>query len=379
MTHTQRIRTVLTLLVALTLLAGWPLAAQQESPTGQFEEEIRVSEVLLDVLVTDGDGNVVVGLEPEDFVVTEDGEPMDVTGLTFYSNSRFLEGGTPSGQVAGERADLRVDQVPVDRYFIFFFHDQRLDFAPRIAQTERQLLDAARKAKEWVREEMLPTDWVAVAGYDVKLRLYQDFTRDPQALVAALDDAAVSKGGENWPSRVADTEGPSLAAHLPQGKELRKQTRRIYDGLELLADAAGQVVGRKNLILFSRGFGDVNRFGVYEPDSRYYDDMEQALNDNNVAVYAVDLTPAEVEHTLSNALNQIAAETGGRYYFNFVSFRTPLTRIADENTGYYLLSYRSRHPADASGFQRVRVETRNPDFEVRSARKGYLYGEDAGS
>lgn len=379
MTHTQHIRTVSTLLLALALLAGWPLAAQQESPSGQFEEEIQVSEVLLDVLVTDGDGNVVVGLEPDDFVVTEDGEPMDVTGLTFYSNSRFLEGGVPSDQVAGERADLRVDRVPVDRYFIFFFHDQRLDFAPRIAQTERQLLDAARKAKEWVREEMLPTDWVAVAGYDVKLRLYQDFTRDPQALVAALDDAAVSKGGENWPSRVADTDGPSLAAHLPQGKELRKQTRRIYDGLELLADAAGHVVGRKNLILFSRGFGDVNRFGVYEPDSRYYDDMEQALNDNNVAVYAVDLTPAEVEHTLSNALNQIAAETGGRYYFNFVSFRTPLTRIADENTGYYLLSYRSRHPADASGFQRVRVETRNPDFEVRSARKGYLYGEDAGS
>lgn len=375
MTRTQRNSipyAVLVLVLCFAWAFGVPAAAQQ---TGEFEGEIEVSEVLLDVLVTDGDGNVIVGLEPEDFVVTEDGEPMDVTGLTFYSNSRFVQGGASEAQAE----DLRVDEVPVDRYFIFFLHDQRLDFAPRAAQTERQLLDAARKAKEWVREEMLPTDWVAVAGYDVKLRLYQDFTRDPQALVAALDDAAISKGGENWPSRVRDTDGPSLAAHLPQGKELRKQTKRIYDGLELLADAAGHVVGRKNLILFSRGFGDVNRFGVYQPDARYYDDMEQSLNDHNVAVYSVDLTPAGVEHTLSNALNQLAVETGGRYYFNFVSFRTPLTRIADENTGYYLLSYTSRHPADESGFQKVRVEARNPKFEVRSARKGYLYGSDEDS
>lgn len=379
MTHTDCSRTALAFLLSLAILVGVPVAAQQEQPAGEFEEEIQVTEVLIDVLVTDKDGNVIVGLEPEDFLVTENGEPMELTGLTFYSNSRFIEGGVPSEQVEEEtrdKEDLRIDEVPVDRYFILFFHDQRLDFAPRTVQTERQLLDAARRAKEWVREVVLPTDWVAVVGYDVKLRLYQDFTRDKQALIAALDDAPVSKGGENWPSRIEDSGGPTLAAHLPQGKELRKETKRIYDAMELLAEAAGHTVGRKNLIFFSRGFGDVNRFGVYEPDPRYYDDMEQALNDNNVAVYSVDLTPADVDHALEDALNQIAAETGGRYYFNFVNFRIPLTRIADENTGYYLLSYRSRHPAGESGFQRVEVEVDNPRFRVRSHRKGYLYGEE---
>lgn len=371
MKSTHRMWLAFPLLLAWAVLAGPSAAQQAQQPTGEFEEEIQVSEVLLDVLVTDKDGNVVVGLEPEDFVVTENGEPMELTGLTFYSNSRFLEGGGSADQ------DLQIDEVPVDRYFILFFHDQRLDFAPRAAQTERQLLDAARRSKEWVREVMLPTDWVAVVSYDVKLRLHRDFTRDKQALLAALDDAPVSKGGENWPSRIENTEGPSLAAHLPQGKELRKQTKLIYDAMELLAEAAGHTVGRKNLIFFSRGFGEVNRFGVYQPDPRYYDDMEHALNDNNVAVYSVDLTPADVEHDLEDALSQLAAETGGRYYFNFVNFRTPLTRIADENTGYYLLSYQSRHPADESGFQRVKVKVENPRFEVRSARKGYVYGDEA--
>lgn len=380
MKSTGRIQLVVPLLLAWAVLVAGPLAAQQaQPPAGEFEEEIRVTEVLLDVLVTDKDGNVVVGLEPEDFEVTENGERMELTGLTFYSNSRFLEGGVAPDQVEQDKKkgeDLRISEIPVDRYFILFFHDQRLDFAPRTAQTERQLLDAARRSKEWVREVMLPTDWVAVVGYDVKLRLYQDFTRDQQALLAALDDAPVSKGGENWPSRIENTDGPSLAAHLPQGKELRKKTKLIYDAMELLAEAAGHTVGRKNLIFFSRGFGEVNRFGIYQPDSRYYDDMEHELNDNNVAVYSVDLTPSDVDHDLEDALNQLAAETGGRYYFNFVNFRTPLTRIADENTGYYLLSYRSRHPADESGFQRVKVNVENPRFEVRSARKGYVYGDE---
>ena len=33
----------------------------------------------------------------------------------------------------------------------------------------------------------------------------------------------------------------------------------------------------------------------------------------------------------------------------------------------------SRRPADASGYQRVTVGTRNPEFRIQ-ARQGYLYG-----
>jgi VWFA-related protein len=362
---------VLLVLAAAVLAPAAPLAAQQRAqpPEREFEGEVTVSEVLLDVLVTDKKGQVIIGLGPDDFVVRENGEEVPITGVTFYSNSRFVEPGD-SAQAKG----LEIDRVPVDRYFVLFFHDQRRDFAPRAFQTERQLLDAARKASEWVLNEMLPTDWVAVASYDVKLRLHQDFTHDKQALLSALDDAAVSKGGENWPSRIGEGDGPSLARSLPQGKALSKETRTIYEALTLLAEAAGEVVGRKNLVLFSRGFGDVGPGGIYQPDPRYYGDMEQALNDNNVAVYSVDLTPSEVDHTMAAALNQLAAETGGRYYFNFTTFAIPLRRIADENSGYYLLSYESRRPAGESGFQKVEVKTTNPAFDV-SARKGYAYGE----
>ena len=92
-----------------------------------------------------------------------------------------------------------------------------------------------------------------------------------------------------------------------------------------------------------------------------------------MAVYPLDLTPPAVEHTLSDSLNQLSNDTGGRYFFNVTNFSTPLDQIAKENNGYYLLSYQSEQPAGKSGFQNVTVTTTNPEFRVK-ARKGYEYG-----
>jgi VWFA-related protein len=99
----------------------------------------------------------------------------------------------------------------------------------------------------------------------------------------------------------------------------------------------------------------------------------QALNDNNVAAYTVDLTPLQTQHVMSDSMNQLAEETGGRYFFNFTNFLTPLAQIADENNGYYLLSYQSRHPQGESGYQKVQVRTKNSQFRVKT-REGYIYG-----
>src|SRR6185436_15631229 len=107
-------------------------------------------------------------------------------------------------------------------------------------------------------------DFVAVASYDRKLKLQQDFTRDRGALDKALDRVMQGEEGA-WPSRAASAEGPSLAAQLPQGKALRDATPRFYAGVELLARASAAVPGRKNLVLFSRGYGDISDIARWQP------------------------------------------------------------------------------------------------------------------
>ncbi len=374
------------LVVVVCLLAAAPLAAQQ--PTLQeepFQERIEVTEVLLDVVVTDGDGNVILGLDRDDFVVEDGDQAVDLTDVTFYSNRRFLE----SVNLA-ERLGISPEQVPVDRFFILFFDDPR-QLYPDLTS---QLLDALRWARRWVHQELLPNDWVAVLSYDVKLQVHEDFTTDNEAILQALDDVARGKdASENWPSRSEGSTGPSLRANLPQGRDLARASRKIYGALESVAGAGGTIIGRKNLLLFSVGFGESGEFGVnpaaisnlesgsfgtFQADKRYYPNMMERLNDNNVAVYGVSLLENLADETfsqglLNNGLSVLASDTGGQYYANFVNFQFPLRQVVDDNNGYYLLSYAARVPASEAGYRQVTVRTLNPDFKVRY-RQGYLAG-----
>ena len=363
-----------TLLAAVALFAATAMPALAQPPATEadrpFEEEIEVSEVLLDVLVTDRQGNVIVGLGPEDFVVREDGERVEVEGVTFYSSSVPAES---AAELAAK--GIEVDRVAEDRFFILFFDDVSKYQSSEVNLIQQQMR-AGRDAREWVRSSLAPADWVAVAGFDRKLELHQDFTRDQDEIAAAIDRAVRgAEGAQNWASRRDElpADAPSLADDLPSGTELLEATPRIYEALTLVAQAAGDVRGRKNLVYFGIGFGDVDSFGQYREDRRYYPKMERALNDANVAVYPIDLTPQGVHHPFESALSQIATDTGGRHLPFFTSFTTPLDRVAAESSGYYLLAYRARHPRGESGFQEVEVDTADPQLQVR-ARGGYVFG-----
>ena len=356
-------------LVAAGLMT--PVAfAQDEEPQAEFTGRLEVTEVLLDVVVTDKAGNIIIGLQPEDFII-EDGErEVNANSATFYSNRQIVQTG-----VAARSMGVEPEEVPSDRYFIFFFHDQRAEDSSLFSP----MLDAIRWAKDWVRFEALENDWVAVLSYDFTLKVHQDFTNSRDDLLRALDSASKAKNiGSNWPSRVADEPGPSLRRNLPSGKEFKKKTIRIYSALETVADAAGPIIGRKNLLLFSMGFGKFNEVGTYIPDERYYPGMMETLNDNNMAVYSISWIRNNVEENagqeiLANSLSLVSDDTGGIYYQNFVNFKIPLQKVAEDNNGYYLLSYEAEYVSGDQGYREVAVKTRNPNFIVR-ARKGYKYG-----
>jgi len=361
-----KIPTLLTILLATVVLA-LPAVARADRPQAEFGSQVDVSDVLLDVIVTNRDGQVIVGLGPNDFKVTQKGEPVDLNGVTFYSSSLPKES---TAEMAGK--GIAVDRQPEDRYFILFFDDQRKNQGDVRTNLVQRQLQAGRDAAGWARTSLAPTDWVAVVGYDRSLRVYTDFTQDKQRIAEAIEQAASgARGIGNWPSRQT-AEGPSLLDDLPQGKQLVRATPRIYDALTEVADAAGDIRGRKNLVYFGIGFGRLNSFGQYQPDDRYYPPMMHALNDDNVAVYTVDVSPSGTSHPFESALSDLASDTGGRYFPFFTSFATPLQQVAKETSGYYLLSFSAPHPAGESGFQKVQVATVNPEFRVRS-RQGYEY------
>ncbi|HEV8629451.1 MAG TPA: VWA domain-containing protein [Thermoanaerobaculia bacterium] len=363
-------RQELVLIAATALLFAVPRHATAQAPseppppaaTPTFGEQVEVSEVLLDAQVTDKEGNVIVGLGKDDFQVEEDGKPVALTDVRFYSSRPLID-------VAGHPTTPAESQ----RFFILFFQDQRQLNAEAPGVLAREL-DAGRRARDWAGK-LGAGDYAAVVSFNSSLVVDADFTRDRKTLQGAIDEAI--KGGSpagNWPSRLPPEGQPSLLRNLPSGNAVRDASPTIEEALQTLARAAGKLVGRKNLILFATGFGNVNSFGQYVPDKQRYEPMMRALNDANVAVYAVDLFSADTEAPLEGALSNLANQTGGKYYQHLVSFATPLARIAEETTGYYLLAYQATHPRGTSGYQTVKVTVKNPGFRVK-AREGYLYGE----
>ncbi len=349
------------------IVPGSAAVAQGTPPAAEFEGMVEVSEVLLDVLAVDRSGRIVTGLGKDDFIVKEDGEAVEVTGVSFYATRYGPEG----GRLAEDGA------VPSSRYFVFFFHDQTHGGSIGSYMTRRQSR-ARRDSLRWIEEHMLPSDWVAIASYDLKLKIHQDFTQDRAALAQGMTSAMTRRDPERSAGRrgriLPPSGAPSLLRHLPEGKTLRRASRTPYDAIRLLAEAAGWIVGRKNLLLFSTGFGELVIGDLSsEPDRRRYPPMEQALNDHNVAVYPIDLTPPEVNHTQARFMIELALDTGGQPYRYLSRFLPALEQISEDNAGYYLISYQSQHPAAEAGYQRVEVRARDRSVQLR-ARKGYRYG-----
>jgi VWFA-related protein len=339
-----------------------------QNPEPTLVEEIAVTEVLLDALVSDRKGNVIVGLGRDDFVVKEEGREVELSSVTFYSHRADLTLEEKSGTT-------QVGSGP--RFLIFFLHDNSRNDTTQHAR----LRLVARDAEDWIRKKMLPTDVVAVLSYDFKLKVHADFTRDRDLLVTALRRAQIGKDpGGNWPSRRPETdpladELPSLLEKMPTGKALRKESSRFQDALRLVAQATRPIQARKTLFLFSQGFEGTISAGGWRPDLRFYPQMMQALNDANLAVYPLDLSRIGVSHSLRDSLSLLAHDTGGYYYENVTSYGSLVEVISDQNSGYYLLSYRSESPAGGSGYRKVEVRLKNPELRI-SGRQGFFYGKD---
>lgn len=342
--------------LALTLLAATPLFAQQPPAS----EKIDVNAVLLDAVVTDARGNQVLGLTKDDFLVTENGVPQTVESIDYFTNRRLLTSPESS-------APFKVERVHEERYLILFFDKPDTGITP-----DMQL--ARAQTQKFIADEMRPEDRVAVVGHDVRLKVFTDFTNDKEQVRRALNDAlSFTRGLSSAP---AGTE-PSILRNLDK-EEMISHTGSIYDGLAALADAVRPIRARKDLILFSYGILDHDedvRGGLLVNRSRRFNPMIRALNRANVTVFAVNLSNAAGDPPwVHQSLGEIADSTNGEYFRYHTSFITPLRQYEKRSGGYYLLTYTTHHARGETGFQKVEVKAKNPEFTVH-ARAGYSYGE----
>ncbi len=353
-------RSLTTLSIVLVCFAA-AASAQTVEQQKPLSERIEVNAVLIDAVVTDSKGNQILGLDRNDFVVNEDGQPQPIDSVDYFTSRKLLN-------ATEANAPFKVEQVHEERYIIFFFDKPEGSlFFDRLAQ-------ARRDVNRFLDRHMAAGDKVAVVGHDFRLKVYSDFTSDKTQLRRALDEVArFGKGVTRMPD---DKTSPSILRAMSSSTMINK-TGTVYEAVTELADAVKPIRARKNLVVFSPGIlepGDDVRSGMIMSRSRYYQPMIDALNAANVTVYAANLQPdAPAVPAVHQTLESMARETNGDYYRFAVTFNAPLDQVAKASAGYYLLTYRTQKKG--RGFQKVDVSVKNhPEFRV-AARSGYSYGD----
>ncbi len=165
-------------LVVLTLCAASPLLAQGRG----FGETVEVELVLVDVLVTDRAGRPVLDLGPEEFRLTEDGEPV---AITQFSGPRAGAEAVPGPAATGESpVSVSLPATPraeAERFVIFL---DQLHLKPISRVRSLQQLWTVLEARLSERTEVM------VASFDGTVQVVLPPTRDRKPLLEVLTEQA---------------------------------------------------------------------------------------------------------------------------------------------------------------------------------------------
>jgi VWFA-related protein len=168
--------------LAIALQVGWlpgPAPAIAESPpqaghvgglSRAAVQRVTTELVLIETYVTDTQGRPIPGLTADDFELLVDGKPRPIATFEYREVVTPGAGGPPGAAVA--TAPPRA--ATTGRRFMMFFED---------GTSGPDGLNAARRAADrFLATALVPSDEVAVAVYDDRLRLLHDFTTDREAV-----------------------------------------------------------------------------------------------------------------------------------------------------------------------------------------------------
>ncbi len=309
------LRSVLPICALSVLLLARTHAQSQPST---FQAEVNLVEV--DAVVTDEQGHSVLGLTIDDFELFDDGQPQKIAALSYVDIPLEIPPEFP-GVERPVPVDVRSNKEPVSgRMYVIVLDDMNID-------SIRTSIVRAH-AREFVESYFGAGDIAAVTYTSGRADASQDFTSDPQLLLASIDkfigrgvrSSAMEAAAKYYEDRLTlsidPPEGvkpeniPQLAADMQDARTRTLSTNArptvdltdfdraqrvitVLDAVRALTDGLLPVRGRrKSLVMFSEG---VN-YQLNEPfGMRSVSDVVRATQDTlsaaaraNVTLYTID-------------------------------------------------------------------------------------------
>lgn len=422
----------LAFLLAITLLTPTSTAAQQGAEAGGAAEGTatddldgvffgvsNINVVNVDVFVTDKKGNPVTGLTKDDFLIFENGDPMQVSNFYAVAEGRPVEPAAAPGAVADldierPRVDLEELLPEEERLHLIIYIDNK-NIRPA---TRNRVLNRMHR---FLRSELSRGDRVMVVSYDQSIKVRQHFTTDMDLVEDALDEISALAGS----ATIRDSERRSALEDIDDANDVLSaiQFARSYadsvftemnftfDGLEKQISVLSGLTGRKAILHVSDGLPrtvgeDLFIFvdekfrrsnarleaAVYDVSLRYRDLVSKA-NAGDVTFYTLEASGLGAHQSISadfggtvdggglafidsiraanlqEPLHILAGDTGGLSFTNTNAVEMSLGRVAKDFKNYYSLGYRPAHYGDGK-YYKIEVKTKRKDLQVRH-RNGY--------
>jgi len=308
----------------------------------------RVDLVVVPVNVRDGKGQLVTGLTKDDFVVTEDRRPQQVS---YFS----------------------VDPIPLSAAIIID------DGIGGIA------LKRLVPIMEAMTAGFAPEDEMIAFRYDHFVWKLSEFTSDRSAILKAfreIPEIAEGRPAQGEPGQPAEWLGAIVGRvtigsngapkPVPTGADLPKRpptSRLLHDAIFEAADQLRTRSENRRKIILLVSDGQVRGSNKHSLEKN-----TDFLLQNGIQVYSVSVDFALLEGSLS-ALNSYARATGGDVFGgdSAKEMETAFSRITEQARNQYVLGYLSDNKPRKTGgvFREITVKASRQDLKV-THRKGYI-------
>jgi VWFA-related protein len=378
-----------------------------------------INTVRVDIIVTDKQGNPVTDLKLEDFEIQEDGKPQKAETFRLVKIDSEVQ---PAYTQRSPRTRNDEETAAADensRIFAFFLDDYHV---------MRESSMAMRKPViDFIANQLAPGD-LATVMYPLTPVDAAVLTRNHQGIINAVDKF---EGRKYRYEPVNAVENNYVFRLTPDAIEIIRRQVTLGAIRGLCTKLGSLREGRKSLILLSEGFnatlppqmrsslpgglagtsgvGGAARNDPFAADNNTMEDRVQfsagmdmqrelqdvwdACNRNNTAIYAVDPRglaaggfdiTANISMTTSQSylnasldtLRELADNTDGRAIVNRNDLAGAMKQIVRDASAYYLVGYNSTQAPTDGKFHAIRVRVKRPGVQVRHRQGYWAYSEE---
>jgi VWFA-related protein len=381
-----------------------------------------IEQVIVDLVVTDDDGEPVAGVSRDDLIVEEDGVRQEIVSFEAVQLPDEPAEEPPPPPRVSTNTDLEAER---GRTFVIVFDDMNLtpfqahdakaavaSFLERAVREGDYVNLVASSGSAWWtarmeggRDRLIDTlkrldgrlipetsmermsDWEAM-----RIHVY----RDPQVTAQVIRrfekyGVAMLTQRDSTNPLSGTVEDPYVTARASEVYfQARMRNRITLDLLERVLNGLATARGRKSVILVSGGF-------IYDPSLEQFKRVNNAARRSNAAIYflnarglegmpvefSAEFGPALASQDVGFAFSSmnrvddgseaLASESGGFTVKNTNDLAKGIQRIAKETQIYYLLGYVPSNTTRDGAFREIEVKFRKgagKDLKIR-ARKGY--------